>query len=76
MKTYEFKRALCVGRFQLFHPGHLKAIKDIVQKSEELVIGIGSAQYSYEFLNSFAGGERLILVGLAFNEVKVDPRSI
>jgi len=73
MKTYEFKRALYVGRFQPFHLGHLKAIKDIVEKAEELVITIGSAQYGYDSLNPFTGGERFIMIRLALNEAKVDP---
>jgi len=73
MKTYEFKRALYVGRFQPFHLGHLKAIKDIVGKADELVIAIGSAQYGFDSLNPFTGGERLTMVRLALNEAKVDP---
>jgi len=73
MKAYEFKRALYVGRFQPFHLGHLKAIKDIVGKAEELVIAIGSAQYGYDSVNPFTGGERLTMVRLALNEAKVDP---
>jgi len=73
MKTYEFKRALYVGRFQPFHLGHLKAIKDIVSKAEELVIAIGSAQYDHDLLNPFTGGERLTMIRLALNEAKVDP---
>jgi len=51
----------------------LKAIKDIVGKAEELVITIGSAQYGYDSLNPFTGGERLIMIRLALNEAKVDP---
>lgn len=73
MKTYEFKRALYVGRFQPFHLGHLKAIKDILGKAEELVIAIGSAQYGFDSLNPFTGGERLTMVRSALNEAKVDP---
>jgi nicotinamide-nucleotide adenylyltransferase len=73
MKTHEFKRALYVGRFQPFHLGHLKAIKDIVGNAEELVIAIGSAQYGYDPLNPFTGGERLTMIRLALNEAKVNP---
>jgi len=73
MKTREFKRALYVGRFQPFHLGHLKAIKDVVRQAEELVIAIGSAQYGYDSLNPFTGGERLTMIRLALNEAKVDP---
>ena len=73
MKTCEFKRALYVGRFQPFHLGHLKAIKDIAQKSEEFLIAVGSAQYSYEPTNPFTGGERLTMIRRALNEAKIDP---
>jgi len=73
LKSYEFRRALYVGRFQPFHLGHLKAIKDIVGKAEELVVAIGSAQYGFDSLNPFTGGERLTMIRLALNEAKVDP---
>jgi len=73
METYEFRRALYVGRFQPFHLGHLKAIKDVVGKAGELVIAIGSAQYGYDLLNPFTGGERLTMIRLALNEAKVNP---
>ena len=73
MESYEFRRALYVGRFQPFHLGHLKAIKDFVDKAEELVIAIGSAQYGYDLLNPFTGGERLTMIRLALKEAKVDP---
>jgi len=73
MKSYEFRRALYVGRFQPFHLGHLKAIKDIIRKAGELVIAIGSAQYGFDLLNPFTGGERLTMIRLALNEAKVDP---
>jgi len=73
METYEFRRALYVGRFQPFHLGHLKAIKDVVGKAAELVIAIGSAQYGYDPLNPFTGGERLTMIRLALNEAKVNP---
>ena len=73
LKTCKFRRALFVGRFQPFHLGHLEAVKSIMQKAEELVIAIGSAQYSYELINPFTGGERLTMIRLALNEAKVDP---
>jgi len=36
------KRGLFVGRFQPFHKGHLRAVKDILGKVDELVIVVGS----------------------------------
>lgn len=38
------KTALFIGRFQPFHAGHLDAIKQISEN--EIIIGIGSSQYS------------------------------
>ena len=38
------KKALFIGRFQPFHQGHLDALKQISES--EVIIGIGSSQYS------------------------------
>lgn len=40
--------ALIVGRFQPFHKGHLFLIKKALEKSERIIIGIGSANISDE----------------------------
>ena len=66
------KRGLFVGRFQPFHLGHLSAIKDILKEVEELVIVIGSAQYSHNLNNPFTAGERLIMVRKALEEAGID----
>lgn len=66
------KRGLYVGRFQPFHLGHLSAIKEILKESEELIIVIGSAQYSHNFNNPFTAGERLVMVRKALDECGVD----
>ena len=52
-------RGLYVGRFQPFHLGHLGAIKAVLKEVDELIIVIGSAQYSHNFNNPFTAGERL-----------------
>jgi nicotinamide-nucleotide adenylyltransferase len=65
-------RALYVGRFQPFHLGHLSAIKEILGEVEELVIVIGSAQYSHNSSNPFTAGERLVMVRRALKEAGVD----
>jgi nicotinamide-nucleotide adenylyltransferase len=67
------KRALFVGRFQPFHLGHLQALEFVFSQAEELVVAIGSAQYSYEPDNPFSCGERLIMIRNALNENKIDP---
>jgi len=66
------KRGLLVGRFQPFHLGHLNAIKDVLKEVEELVIVIGSAQYSHRFNDPFTAGERLVMIRRALEEAKID----
>jgi len=56
------KRGLCVGRFQPIHKGHVKAIKDILKKVDELIIVVGSAQYSHRADNPFTVGERITMI--------------
>jgi nicotinamide-nucleotide adenylyltransferase len=65
-------RGLYVGRFQPFHLGHLEAIKRILEEVEELVVVIGSAQYSHNKANPFTAGERLVMIWSALEEAKVD----
>lgn len=65
-------RGLYVGRFQPFHLGHLDAIKFVLKKVDEVVIVIGSAQYSHNSKNPFTAGERLVMVRNALLEAGVD----
>lgn len=65
-------RGLYVGRFQPFHLGHLDAIKYALKEVEELVVVIGSAQYSHNANNPFTAGERLVMVRQALLEAGVD----
>lgn len=68
-------RALFIGRFQPFHKGHLRAIQHILERSQEIVISIGSAQYSHTHKNPFTAGERVTMIRLALDEAKVNPGS-
>jgi nicotinamide-nucleotide adenylyltransferase len=63
-----FKRGLFVGRFQPFHNGHLEVIKKIVKEIEELVIIVGSSQYSHRLDNPFTAGERLTMIRRALEQ--------
>jgi len=65
-------RGLYVGRFQPFHLGHLGAIKAILKEADELVIVIGSAQYSHNLNNPFTAGERLFMIRVALQEANVN----
>ena len=66
-------RGLFVGRFQPFHNGHLEAINYIFEHIDELIIVIGSAQYSHRIDNPFTAGERISMIRLALNEKRIDP---
>jgi len=65
------KRGLFVGRFQPFQNGHLQTVKDILEEVDELVIVVGSAQYSHRLSDPFTVGERLTMIRKALEEAKV-----
>ena len=65
-------KGLFVGRFQPFHKGHLDAIKNVLKEVEEIVVVIGSAQYSHDSENPFTAGERLVMIRNALDEAEVD----
>lgn len=56
------KRILYPGRFQPFHLGHLYAIKKLLERYDEVVIVVGSAQEGYTCRNPFTAGERLEMI--------------
>jgi nicotinamide-nucleotide adenylyltransferase len=65
-------RGLMIGRFQPFHLGHLHCVQHILAKIPEVIIGIGSAQFSHTLHNPFTAGERITMVRLALDEAKID----
>ena len=69
-------RGLYVGRFQPFHLGHLGAVKAILKEVDELVIVIGSPQYSHNLNNPFTAGERLVMIRSALTEAEVSPAKL
>ncbi len=60
-------RALFIGRFQPFHNGHLAMAKRILEEHEEVIIGIGSAQYSHTGENPFTAAERFEMIHRALD---------
>ncbi|HEV8594268.1 MAG TPA: nicotinamide-nucleotide adenylyltransferase [Thermoplasmata archaeon] len=60
-----------VGRFQPFHLGHLDMVKRIVAKHAEILIGIGSAQYSHTRENPFTAGERYEMIRRTLDAEKI-----
>lgn len=69
----KLKRGLFVGRFQPFHLGHLGAIKNALEHVEELIIMVGSAEYSHSDKNPFTAGERVEMIRAALKEAGMDP---
>ena len=69
-------RGVYVGRFQPFHLGHLGAIKAVLKDVDELVVVIGSAQYSHNINNPFTAGERLVMIRCALQEAKLSPSKL
>ena len=63
-----------IGRFQPVHKGHVHAVKFILGKVDEVIIGIGSAQFSHEPENPFTAGERFTMLRLALDEAGIDRR--
>ena len=61
-ENFILKRGLYVGRFQPFHIGHLKVIRKILEEIHELIIIIGSSQYSHRLDNPFTAGERITMI--------------
>ena len=66
------QRALYIGRFQPFHMGHLNTVTDILKEAKEIVIVIGSAQYSHTVNNPFTAGERLVMARRAIEESGIE----
>jgi nicotinamide-nucleotide adenylyltransferase len=70
-------RGLFIGRFQPFHLGHKACIDFALQEVNDLIIGVGSSQASFEPKNPFTGGERILMIKKTLNaDPKVDQRRI
>lgn len=66
-------RGLLIGRYQPFHLGHLHCVQHILRKLPEVIMAIGSAQFSHTLHNPFTAGERVTMIRLAMEEAKIDP---
>lgn len=65
-------RAVYIGRFQPLHLGHVNAFKHVLGRADEIIVVVGSAQYSHTTRNPFTAGERITMVRLALREEKID----
>ncbi|UXD21457.1 nicotinamide-nucleotide adenylyltransferase [Ignicoccus pacificus DSM 13166] len=55
-------RAVIPGRFQPFHKGHLQLVKWTLERVNEAIIVIGSAQESHTLQNPMTAGERILAI--------------
>ena len=55
-------KALFVGRFQPLHKGHLQVFQNISKEYDEVIIGIGSSQYSDTSKNPFTSKEGKLML--------------
>jgi cytidyltransferase-related domain len=64
-------RAFYTGRFQPYHNGHHGIIKKIAKEVDEIVIGIGSAQFSHTLEDPFTAGERVMMITRSLKELDI-----
>ncbi len=64
-------KALFIGRFQPFHMGHLKVIKNVSKEYKKIFIGIGSSQYSHTKDNPFTAEERKIMIKKSLDAIGI-----
>ena len=62
---------LYVGRFQPFHLGHLEAVKYILERVDDLIVIVGSAQHSHTIENPFTAGERITMIRFALRQAGI-----
>jgi len=70
--TLNTRRGIFPGRFQPPHKGHGKVIKWALNKVDELIIAIGTAQESHTLQNPFTAGERIVMLKLMLDDLGID----
>jgi len=65
-------RGVYPGRFQPPHLGHLYTIKWALEKVDELIVVVGSAQESHTLSNPFTAGERILMVREGLKDIGLD----
>ena len=65
-------RALIPGRFQPPHWGHFHLIRWTLERFDEVIVAVGSAQKSHTFTNPFTAGERLEMLKLGLRDAGID----
>ncbi|RLI66451.1 MAG: nicotinamide-nucleotide adenylyltransferase [Candidatus Asgardarchaeum californiense] len=69
-------KALFIGRFQPFHKGHLLLLQSVYDEYEEIIIGIGSSQYSNTIDNPFTADERKRMIKDSLEKSSISNYSI
>jgi nicotinamide-nucleotide adenylyltransferase len=64
-------KALFIGRFQPFHNGHLLILQSIYNQYNEIIIGIGSSQYSNTIDNPFSENERKKMIKKSLENIGI-----
>lgn len=65
-------RGVYPGRFQPLHWGHVSVVKWAIERVDELIIVIGTAQESHTLANPFTAGERIAMVRYGLGDAGVD----
>lgn len=66
MATKEYDVAVFVGRFQIFHRGHLAVIEQALERADNVVVMIGSSNEPRSYRNPFSFDEREEMILGAF----------
>ena len=64
-------RALFLGRFQPYHLGHESVIRKIAAEVSEIIIAVGSAQYSHTAKDPFTAGERITMITRSLSDLGI-----
>ncbi|MEM0061533.1 MAG: nicotinamide-nucleotide adenylyltransferase, partial [Fervidicoccaceae archaeon] len=70
------RRIVFPGRFQPVHRGHIEVIKWLLERADEVIVAIGSAQKSHTLENPFTAGERMLMFIESLDEEKIDRRRV
>jgi nicotinamide-nucleotide adenylyltransferase len=63
---------LFVGRFQPFHKGHMAVVQGMMKVCDQVIVGMGSSQFSRTDFNPFTADERRQMIGSAIEESGLD----
>ena len=65
-------RGLMMGRYQPFHLGHLKLVKQILSECDEVIIALTGSQFNYIEKDPFTAGERIEMIHQSLKEEGID----